>query len=121
MSPSSGPRMHCRSRSRCSPSLVSTAMRTITRVAVRVHPVDHPAFESDIEAIAGKGVRARVNGSTVVIGTESLLASHDIVGAHRGPQAIRHRLQQLVPGGVAEARSRMAEACKAGLKSACKP
>ena len=24
------------------------------RVAVRVHPVDHPAFESDIEAIAGK-------------------------------------------------------------------
>lgn len=26
-----------------------------------------------------------------------------------------------IPGGVAEARARMAEACKAGLKSACKP
>jgi hypothetical protein len=26
-----------------------------------------------------------------------------------------------IPGGVAEAQKRMAEACKAGLKLACKP
>lgn len=40
---------------------LALAAKRGARVAVRVHPVDHPAFESDIEVIAGKAAHRLVH------------------------------------------------------------
>ena len=55
-------------------ALAPLARRQGARVAVRVHPVDHPAFEQDIATIAGKA------GSETVPrhGSEGGVASQDV-------------------------------------------